>query len=254
MLLAGAACLAAGCASGGNRIISQIDGEMIRSKGDSLLYAPPVGPVGYIIGYGDLLDVVFLYNAEYSRFNIRVLPDGTISFPLAGTIQAAGMSVSQLDSLLTERYSEILVDPDIAVIIKEFQNQNVYVLGEVELPGSYRWERGLTLIGVLSLSRGYTEDARKSNVVVIRRIAENHVIGVEVDIRAILDGSNFALDIPVRPFDIVYVPKSRIASTEDFIESMYTIIGRPLDIYLSGWQAVHQKTLYDFYARMGSTQ
>jgi polysaccharide export outer membrane protein len=243
-----------GCASGGgggNQIYSQIDGETTRSPSDSVLFAEPEGPVGYVIGYGDLLDVHFLYNSEYSRENIRVLPDGTISFPHAGTIKAAGMTVSLLDSILTASYSEILVDPDITVIIKEFQNQNVYVLGEVGLPGVYPWENDLTLVGALSLARGYTNEARKSNVILIRRVAENHVVGIEVDINEILDGNNFALNIPVRPFDIVYVPKSRIATTEQFIARMFTILGRPLDIYIKGWQAVHQKTYYDYFARVG---
>lgn len=246
----GGALLAAGCSSGGGtRVISQVDGTTTRSAWDSTLLAAPEGPVGYIIGYGDALDVIFIHHREYSRDNIVVLPDGTISYPHAGIIQAAGLSVAQLDSVLTARFSDILVDPDITVIIREFQNQNVYVLGEVDMPGAYEWERNLTLIGALSLARGYTKTARKNNVVLIRRIAENHVVGVEVNVEEILDGNNFSLDIPVRPFDIVYVPKSRIATVEQFMESMFTILGRPLDIYLKGWQAANQRTIYDYYAR-----
>jgi polysaccharide export outer membrane protein len=246
---------AAGCSSGGgNRVYSQIDGETTRSPYDSTLLDSWNGPAGYIIGYGDQLDVIFMYDRQYSREALRVLPDGTFTFPHAGTIQAAGMTVSTLDSILTARYSDILIDPDITVIIREFQHQNVYVLGEVGTPGVYRWESGLTLIGALSMARGYTKDARRNNVVLIRRIAENHVIGVEVDIGEILDGNNFALDIPVRPFDIIYVPKSRIANTAQFVDRMWTILGRPMDIYIRGWQAVHQKTFYDYYARVGVVQ
>ncbi|MDD3643645.1 MAG: polysaccharide export protein [Candidatus Krumholzibacteria bacterium] len=248
----GAAVLYAGCASGGgDRVFTQIDGRTTRSAYDSILFAPTDGQVGYIIGYGDILDVIFMFNREYSREGIRVLPDGTIAYPHAGTIQAAGMTVSQLDSLLTHRFSDILLDPDLTVIIREFQSQNIYVLGELEAPGIYAWENGMTLIGALSAARGYSRDARRSNVVLIRRVAENHVVGVEVDVGKILDGKDFSIDIPVRPFDIVYVPRSRIATTEQFIGRMWTILGRPLDIYIKGWQAAHQKTYYDYYARFG---
>jgi len=242
----------AGCSAGGkNMLVSQTGGVITRAPYDPVLLEQPDGPPGYIIGHGDLLDVVFLYNREYNRENIRVLPDGSISLPHVGTIDVAGTTVSWLDSLLTARFSEIIVDPDITVIIKEFQRQNIYLIGEVDLPGVYPWNRDMTLVGALALGRGPTKNARRSDIVVIRRIAEDHVVGVEVDVKAILESGNFALDVPLRPFDIVYVPKSRIASSEEFIERMFVLLGRPLDIYLKGWQAAHARTLYDFYARGG---
>jgi hypothetical protein len=107
----------------------------------------------------------------------------------------------------------------------------------------------MTLMQALAVSYGYTDDARKSNVLVIRRVAEDHIVGVEVNIDAILSKNDFSLDIPLKPFDIVYVPKSRIATTEDFISRFYNIIGRPLDIYLKGWQVANIKLYYDYYAR-----
>ena len=238
-----------GCGGVGDKVYDQVDGEMSWSSLDPDSLPEPPEPESYFIGYGDVLDVNFLYEKEYSRENIKVRPDGRITYPLAGEIFVAGMTPSDLDSVLTEAFSEIVLDPRITVIVKEFQPQMVYVLGEVGNPGEYKYVRDMTLMQVLSKARGYTDDARKSNVLVIRRIGEDHVVGMEVSIDAILSKNDFSHDVPLKPFDIVYVPKSRIATTEQFIKRMGTILGTPMELYLKGWQVANVKLYYDYYSR-----
>lgn len=215
---------------------------------DSIPVAPE--PESYFIGYGDVMDVNFLYEDKYSRERIKVRPDGRITYPQAGEIFVAGMSPMDLDSVLTESFSEIILDPQVTVIVTEFQPQMVYVLGEVGVPGDFEFVRDMTLMQALSMAKGYTDDARKSNVVVIRRIGEDHIIGMEVDIEAILSLSDFSHDLVLKPFDIIYVPKSRIATTEEFVSRLWTIIGRPMDLYLKGWQIANIKLYYDYYSRI----
>jgi hypothetical protein len=81
-------------------------------------------------------------------------------------------------------------------------------------------------------------------------MSENHVVGIEVDLDAVLSKSDFSYDVKLRPFDIVYVPKSRIATTEQFVERLWTIVGRPMDLYLKGWQIANVELYYDYYARI----
>ena len=233
------------------RVYDQVDGEMSRAtelNPDSIPTLPESD--SYYIGYGDVLDVIFLYESKYSRESMKVRPDGRMTYPLAGEIFVAGMTPARLDTVLTEKFSEIIVDPYITVIVREFTPQNVYVLGEVRNPGSYDYSRELTLMQALALGKGYTRDARKSNVLVIRRVGENRIIGIEVNIDAILSKNDFSLDIPLQPYDIIYVPMSRIATTEQFIERLWVIIGRPMDIYLKGWQIANAEVLYEYYSRV----
>jgi len=211
--------------------------------------APPEAE-SYYIGYGDILEVNFLYETKYSRKAVKVRPDGRITYPQAGEVFVAGMSPMDLDSALTESFSEIILDPRVTVIVTEFQPQMVYVLGEVGTPGDYEYVRDMTLTKALAVAYGYTNDARKSNVLVIRRIAEDHIIGIEVNVDAILSKNDFSLDIPLKPFDIVYVPKSRIATTEQFIERLYNIIGKPMDLYLKGWQIANVQIYYEYFSRV----
>ena len=245
--------LTGGC-GGGNRLIDNRGGVVEKIQLDPSAIPAVENQGDYIIGYGDALDVVFLYNREYNRENIRVRPDGRISFPFIGDIDVAGRTVPWVDSLLTAKYSEIIRDPEITVIVREFQTQQVYVLGQVGDPGAYEYVRGLTLLQALSLGSGLKDSAKRNGVVVVRRIAWDHVIGIEVDVKEILDNNRYDMDIPIKPFDIVMVPKSRLATTEDFIESISNILISPADVYLKGWSVANVKTQFDFYKRVGQVQ
>ena len=205
----------------------------------------------YRVSHGDVLDIFFLYNRDLSRQDIRVRPDGRISYPYAGEIQAAGLTASEIDSILTARFSEIVRDPEISVMVREFQEPVVYVMGAVGSAGGYVWRRGMTLMNALALASGPGDRGKRNGVLVIRRVAPDRVAGIQIDIEALTDGNHFEYDIPIQPYDIIFVPKSRIAKASEFVESLYTILGRPGDIYIKGWQVFNQRALYDFYKRTG---
>ncbi len=207
-------------------------------------------PEDYALGYGDELDIVFLFNPEISRKGIKVRPDGKISYPYVGEVEVDGLTATALDNLLTEKFSEIIREPEISVIVQEFQPQQVYVLGEVMAPGGYDFNRGLTLVQSLTLARGLQKTASKNNVVVVRRTSPDRIVGLEVNIDNILKHNQYELDIPLEPYDIVYVPKSRLASTQQFVESMYSILYKPMDMYLKTWQMLNAKVLFEYYQVM----
>ncbi|MCK4538581.1 MAG: polysaccharide biosynthesis/export family protein [Candidatus Krumholzibacteria bacterium] len=245
--------LCTGC-GGGNRLVVNRGGEVekLPFSADSL----PSGPWmdEYYIGYGDVVDVHFFYNEKYSREAVKVRPDGRISYPYIGDVVVAGKTVSQVDSLLTMKFSEILRAPEITVIIREFEPQMIYVMGQVGNPGGYRYQKGLTLMSALAMGSGLRDSAKRNGVVIVRRLDWNHIVGIEVDVDRIIDDNRYDLDVPMRPFDIVMVPKSRLASTEDFIESFSAILLKPMDVYLKGWNVANVKAVYDFYKSSGQAR
>lgn len=252
ILITCATFLAGGCSSG-NRMITNTSGSVEKIRLDPSDIPQTETPDGYYIGYGDILDVLFLYNTGYSREAVKVRPDGRISYPYIGEIDVAGRTIMQIDSLLTDKFSEILVDPDITVMVREFQPQQVYVYGEVGNPGGYPYSRGLTLMKALALGNGLKDSAKRNGVVVVRRVSFDHVVGIEVDVEDILDENRYDLDIAILPFDIIMVPKSKLATTSDFVSTMYNIIIKPADLYLKGWNIANVKILYDFYKVTGQT-
>ena len=241
---------APGC-GGGNKLFVKGEGDVELGELD-LARLPSGGGGGdeYRISHGDELSINFLYNEDMSR-TVKVRPDGRISYPYAGEIRAAGMTVSRLDSVITERFSEIVRDPEVSVMVTEFDEPMVYVMGSVRSAGGFEWRRGMTLMTALALGRGPNEDARRNGVLVMRRIAPDRVVGIQIDVGELTGGHRFDLDIPLEPYDIVFVPRSRMATASDFVENVYSVLSRPMDIYIKGWQTFNQRTLYEFYKNTG---
>jgi polysaccharide export outer membrane protein len=248
------ACVLGGCVGGGNRLISSRGGEV--ESGELVIGDIPQrsGLEEYIIGYGDALDVVFFYNRELNQLDLKVRPDGKISLPYLGDVAVAGKTVSALDSVLAAQYSEVLVNPNVTVLVRDYSPQVVYVLGEVGHPGGYPFRNGMTLLDFLAVGGGPIKSSKKSGVIVIRRVAPDHIVGIQVDLRDLLDRKRFDLDVSLEPFDILYVPKARISKTQDFVLALGDILLTPAEVYIKGWQIANVEILYDFYKRQGSAQ
>ena len=240
-----------GC-GGGNRFISSRNGEV--ESGELVLDSIPLrpDPSEYVIGHGDAIDVLFLYSSDLNQLNLKVRPDGKISLPYVGDIVAAGRPVSALDSVITVRYAEIIVNPDVTVVVNDFRPEVVYVFGDVMRPGGYEYHRGMTLTSTLALGAGPSKSGKRNEILVIRRVAPDHIVGIQIDLKELIGKKRFDLDIPLEAFDIVYVPKSRLASVQDFTLAVRDIFSPPAELYLKGWQIANQKVLFDFYKRSGN--
>ena len=236
-----------GCGGSGIKMISNTDGNIIRGEIDVSEFADLSDDTEYKIGQGDMINVRFLYNPEYNVSEVKVRPDGRISLPFAGEVAAAGLTPEQLDSVITSRYSAIIKSPEVTIILRDFAASVVYVLGEVRIPGAHNIDRGITLLGALAKSQGLNKEAKKNSVLVIRRVSEDRIVGMQFDANELLEKGRFDLDIQLKPNDIVFVPKSTLYKAEEFISVMYDILSKPADLYLKGWRVAKVKWLYEFY-------
>jgi polysaccharide export outer membrane protein len=120
----------------------------------------------YAIGIGDLLEISVWKNPDLST-TVPVRPDGRVSVPLLGDVQAAGMTPLALRQTLTEGFKEYVTAPGVSVVVKEVNSQKVFVTGEVAHPGSFDLRPRTKLMQVLALAGGLTPYA-KGRVVVLR--------------------------------------------------------------------------------------
>ena len=171
----------------------------------------------YVIGPSDVIDVKFLYNPEFNELAIPVRPDGNISLQIINEQQAAGLTVEQLRKALVEKYSSELKKPEISVIIRVFNAYKVYIDGEVVYPGPVEVKGPMTLMQALTYARGLRESARMSDIIVIRKDGDGKAMSTSLDIRKVIEGTDFSQDIMLMPYDIVYVPKSVIANVNKFV-------------------------------------
>jgi len=173
------------------------------------------GMADYIIQPMDALDLRFLYNPELNEIALPVRPDGRIALQLIGEVTAAGLTPGQFSNLLKEKYSVELKKPEVTVQVRSFTGNRIYVDGEVRLPRLVEYRPGSNIMQVLAEAGGMVDSARRTQVIVIRKGFDDKPPQVtSVNVKQIIDGSDLSQNIYLKPFDIVYVPKSTIAQLD----------------------------------------
>jgi protein involved in polysaccharide export with SLBB domain len=197
----------------------------------------------YRLGCGDEIEVKFFNNEQFNEL-IAVRPDGRITLERIGDIYVNGMTPSQLDSLVTVTYADIIRQPDVTVFVRRFGSYQVYVLGEVKNPGAYPVERNMTIVQVLSVAGGVPFSGAMGSVMVLRQGRNEEIKAVKIDVNYYLAGGRLRLttlereidisvnDFFIQPMDIVYVPRTPIASIVEFLEEIYRGVLPPIDTYL----------------------
>ncbi len=163
----------------------------------------------YIIGPGDLLDIQVLEAPDLNT-EARVTAQNSISFPLLGKIDVAGLTSvgaeERVASLLSEKYMH---DPHVVIAIKEYRSQRVAVIGSVNNPGTYELLSKGTLLDALALAGGLAEDASET-AFVTRKHRDGTESAVEIDLDALLEEGQTQLNVAVHMGDVVFVPEAGV--------------------------------------------
>jgi len=162
-------------------------------------------PNAYAIGLGDVLEISVWKNPDLSA-TVPVRPDGRISVPLLGDVQAAGMTPLALKATLTDGYKEYVTAPGVSVVVKEIHSRKIYVTGEVAHPGTYDLEPRGKLMQALALAGGLTPYAR-GRVVLLRDGRDGRQEKrMEVDLKSIINGKKPEDNFLLQPGDTLVVP------------------------------------------------
>lgn len=122
---------------------------------------PAPGAHAYVLGPLDVLEISVWGHPDLTRV-VAVRPDGKISLPIVGDVQAAGLSVARLMSTIAQAYAQYIKNPQVTVIVREFRRISASVLGQIARPGTYQLHPEATLLDLLSASGGPTEVASRS--------------------------------------------------------------------------------------------
>jgi polysaccharide export outer membrane protein len=125
----------------------------------------------YRLQPGDLV-TISVWKEHDLQAEVLVRPDGGLSFPLAGEINAAGQTVREVRDLIAERLKRYIPDPVVTVAIKTIGGNAIYVLGKVSRPGGFPFSRPVDVMQALSLAGGATPFAALNQIVILRR--DNH--------------------------------------------------------------------------------
>lgn len=157
------------------------------------------------MGPGDVFEVK-VYDEKDLSGVYRVSSTGTINFPLVGKLRVEGLTSSSLADLIQKKLAErYLRNPQVSILVKEYNSKKVSVFGQVNKPGTFPYEEGMTVIQAISMAGGFSKLAAKNDTNVTRLVSgEERKYPVPVEAIAEGKARNFLL----KPGDIIYVPES----------------------------------------------
>ena len=170
----------------------------------------------YRLRTSDTLDVNFTFSQDFNQ-SLTVQPDGYVALRGAGLVRAEGLTVAELQQAITKAYAGFLHNPEVTVVLKDFDKPYFLASGEVSRPGKYELRGDLTVNEAVAMAGGFTQQARHSQVVLFRRVsldvAEAHLI----DAKKLLNSRNLREDWHLQPGDFIFVPQSRISKIRKFV-------------------------------------
>ncbi|MCD6525440.1 MAG: polysaccharide biosynthesis/export family protein [Desulfuromonas sp.] len=171
----------------------------------------------YVLQEGDIVEIKLFYNPELNEA-VTIRPDGKISLQLVDELIAVGLTPAGLDRVLTEKYSKLLLRPEVAVIVREFSSQKIFVGGEVKDPGLFPATNRLTVLQAIFQAGGYTNTAELTNVVVLRNQGSDKPLFMKLNLIEDLTDPGKNNDFLLKPCDVVFVPMTRIGRLNQFVD------------------------------------
>jgi polysaccharide export outer membrane protein len=186
--------------------------------------------VDYKVMVGDTLAIFVWHHSDLTQ-DIIIRPDGKLSFPLIGDVDAEGKTLSQLNDSIGKKLTEYIVNPQVSVTVRKFAGEKVIILGEVSRPGVYTFVGRTSFLDMIAEAGGLTKD--KSNALIIRGELKEGATEAEVmllDVDDILNG-NLRNNVVIYPRDIIYVSTKPIAEVARYLSTYISpILGNIVNI------------------------
>lgn len=175
-------------------LISVLTGAAIADQGNE----------GYGLQPGDIIRVSVWRDRELDQ-GVLVRPDGGISFPLAGDVNAEGKTIEELTQAIAERLGEYIPNPIVTVSLQQNEGNRVFVTGRVNQPGVYLINRPIDIMQAISMAGGLTPFADKSSIKVLRRDGEEQRT-IPFNYKAVEKGRDLDQNIILQAGDTLVVP------------------------------------------------
>lgn len=186
----------------------------------------PLADTTYRIQKGDKLSVKFFSHPELNEPVVMVRPDGFISLQIIDDIRAEGKTAVELKSELEKSYNETLLNPLISVAVIEFVAPRVFIGGQVKTAGRYDLRDAKTVVQVIFLAGGFTEDANRKMVILARPDGKGDWQTQAVNVMKILDKKSTEKDVDLRDGDYIFIPDSKISQFNKAVETFRGLLPR----------------------------
>jgi polysaccharide export outer membrane protein len=171
----------------------------------------------YRLNPGDVLEVIYRYTPEFNQ-TATVHPDGFIVLEIVGELEVEGLTLEQTRQKLLAQATKRLKDPEITLLLKQFQKPYYIVSGEVLQPGKFEMNENITALQAVMMAGGFKESAKVSQVFVFRKINKELAEVKMIDLKKIRKTSDLEKDLDLESGDILFVPQNNFSKFEKYIK------------------------------------
>jgi polysaccharide export outer membrane protein len=158
----------------------------------------------YQLGSEDTIEISVWKEPDLTK-QLIVRPDGKITYPLVGELQAGGLTVEQLQQEIAKRLAKYVTDANVTVILLKTQHYKIYVTGKVNKPGDFVVGRTVDVMQAIAMAGGLTPFASPKDIVILRKVGGQEEV-YPFNYKAVSQGESLEQNRTLLPGDVVVVP------------------------------------------------
>jgi len=171
----------------------------------------------YRIQADDILELSFRYTPEFDQ-EVTVQPDGFVQLKgLQNDVHIQGLTVPEVIEALKHAYVDVLHDPVISVVLRDFEKPYFVAGGQVGKPGKYDLRGETSATEAVAIAGGFVDFAKNKQVLLFRRYSDDTVEVKVLNLKNVLKHKDPQEDVMLQPGDMLYVPKTMLGSIDRFL-------------------------------------
>jgi polysaccharide biosynthesis/export protein len=171
----------------------------------------------YTLRSGDVLELQYRYTPELNQ-TVTVLPDGYVNLNMIGNLKVSDLTMEQTHDLIVQKAQARLNDPDLNLILRDYQRPYVVVAGEVTTPGKIDVRETMTAMQAILLSGGFKESAHSNQVLLFRKINSDTAEVKVLKLTNIHKTAQLEQDAQLEPGDMLLVPRNKLENVSRYMK------------------------------------
>jgi polysaccharide biosynthesis/export protein len=172
----------------------------------------------YRLQPSDVLEVHYRYTPEFDQ-TVTVQPDGFVVLQIVGDVKLQGLTLDQVKTAILEKASLRLKDPELSLVLKDYEKPYFVVGGQVEHPGRFEMRGNVSAVQAIAIAGGFKDaSAKHSQVILFRRVGPDLAKTQILDLKTAMSTSSSEALLDLRAGDMLVVPQNRISKIERFIK------------------------------------
>lgn len=172
----------------------------------------------YRLQASDSLDIHYRYTPEFNQ-TVTIQPDGFVNLQIVGDLKLQGLTLDQAKAAILAKASQRLKDPEVTLVLKDFEKPYFVVGGEVTTPGRFEMRGTVTALQAIAMAGGFkTASAKHSQVILFRRIGPDLAKTEILDLKAAMSTSNTEPLADLKSGDMLIVPQNKISKIERIVK------------------------------------